>query len=113
MKATTSVIQTIGHGVWVPAFAGTTASSSQCGLEIETQIRGPCRFDRAVEPKDLSAEHVIRGAVDRFDADQLARPVAECRERSLPAIAAHHDLVISGGEPCDLQFVVALVAPEP
>src|SRR3979411_995584 len=45
--------------------------------------------------------------------DELTGFVAECRARSLPAIAAHHDAIVSGGKARDLKLVVALLAPEP
>ena len=64
-------------------------------------------------PEDLASEHMVRRAVDRLDADQLPGFIAECRERPLRAIAAHHHAIISGGEARNLQLVVALVAPEP
>src|SRR3569832_1470114 len=56
---------------------------------------------------------MVRRTVDRLDPDQLPRQEAKCRERSLRAIAAHDNAVISGGQACDLQLVLALIAPEP
>src|SRR5271169_5561591 len=52
-------------------------------LQIEAHIRRLFRSDRAAHAKDLASEHVIGGAVDRFDADELAGLVAERRERPL------------------------------
>src|SRR6201994_4074050 len=87
--------------------------SSQRFLQIEGLIRRVLRRQRAIHPETAATEHVVAGAVDGFDADELAFPVAEGGKRLLRGISAHHDLVIAGGEPRDLQLVVALIAPEP
>src|SRR5579872_1255508 len=104
----------MGRRVWVPACAGTTQSElRERGLQIEAGISRLFGLDRAVHAEDLAAEHVVGGAVDGLDADKLALLVAERGKRTLLAIAAYHDLVVSRRKPCDLQLVVALIAPEP
>src|ERR1700683_4733792 len=86
---------------------------SQRRLQVEAGIRRLFRRDRPVQPENFPSEHGIGGAVDRLDADQLSGFVTKRRERALRGIAAHHDLIISGGQACDLQLVGALIAPEP
>ena len=39
--------------------------------------------------------------------------IAERRKRSLPAIAAHHNAIVSGGQAHHLKLVGSLIAPEP
>src|ERR1700689_1298396 len=80
---------------------------------MEAEVGRLLSLDRAVQPKNLTAEHMIGRAVDRLDPDKLALFVTERRERARLAIAAHHDLIVSGGETRDLKLVVALIAPEP
>src|SRR5579863_8694450 len=88
-------------------------SDHQRTLQIEAEVGRLFSLDRAVQPKNLAAEHMIGRAVDRLDADKLALFVTERRERARLAVAAHHNLIVSGGETRDLELVVALVAPEP
>src|SRR6476620_9939815 len=83
--------------------------STQRALEIKTRIGRLLRRDRAIGGQQPSSEHVVAGAVDGFDADEFFSLVAERRERSLGAIAAHNDAVIAGGEPRDLQLVGSLI----
>jgi len=71
------------------------ASLTQRTLQIEAEIRRLPRFDRPVQPKDLAAKHVVRRTVDRLDADEKSGFVAKGRERSLGAVAAHHDAVVN------------------
>src|SRR6266436_1333244 len=52
------------------------------GLEIEAEIRRLFRRDRPVHAENLPSEHVVRGVVDGFDADQHALLVAEGGERA-------------------------------
>src|SRR5581483_11797233 len=85
----------------------------QRALEIESRIARLFRRQRARHRQEAAAEHVISGAVDRLDAEQLVAAIAERRKRLLRGIAAHHDAIVAGSQPRDLQLVVALVAPEP
>src|SRR5260370_2386073 len=86
---------------------------SQRRLQIESEISRLFRRDRPVHAKNFAPENMVRGTIDRLDADELSGLVAKRRERSLRAIAAHYDAVVAGGQACDLELVVALVAPEP
>ena len=61
-------------------------SLRQGTLQIEAGIGRLLRRDRTVGKKAAS-EHVIAGAVDGFDADELPGLVAKGGERALPAIA--------------------------
>src|SRR3979490_956665 len=88
-------------------------SLRQGSLQIETGIGRLRRCDGPVHPEGTPAEHVVGGAIDGLDADELPVLVAEGGKRSLRTIAAHHDLVIAGGQARNLQLVVALIAPEP
>src|SRR5579872_7047699 len=82
-------------------------------LQIETGVSRLFGIDRPVEAEKLPTEHVVAGAIDGLDADELARLVAEGRKGARVSVAAHHDLVVTGGEARNLQLVVALIAPEP
>src|SRR5256885_7387663 len=86
---------------------------SQGSLQIEADIRRLRRLDRPVHGKDAAPEHVIRRTIDGLHTDELPGFVAKCRKRSPPAIAPHHDAIISGGQARDLKLVLALIAPEP
>src|SRR5579872_3281074 len=86
---------------------------NQRRLQIETGVGHLSGIDRPVEAEKLPAEHVVAGAIDGLDADELARLVAKGRKRARVPIAAHHDLVVTGGEARNLELVVALIAPEP
>ena len=95
-----------------PGFAGTTSTKPARSSDRSCDPP-PAPARSSGSAKQPPAEHVIAGAVDRLDADELSGFVAERRERSLPAVAAHHDAIIAGGQARDLKLVGALVAPEP
>src|SRR5579872_6395006 len=86
---------------------------NQRRLQIETGVGRLFGIDRPVEAEKLPTEHVVAGAIDGLDADELARLVAKGRKRARVSGATHHDLVVAGGEARNLQLVVALIAPEP
>src|SRR5206468_11938450 len=61
--------------------------STERALQIEAAVSRLLGRDRAVRGKQAPAEHVVAGAVDRLDADELPGFVAERRERPLRTIA--------------------------
>src|SRR5215218_2378821 len=87
--------------------------STERALQVEAAISRLLGRDRPVSGKQPPSEHVVAGAVDGFDADELPGFVAERGERPLRAIAAHRYLVIAGGQSHHLQLVGTLIAPEP
>src|SRR5262249_16104384 len=86
---------------------------AQRALQIEAGIARLLRRDRTAGTQQAAAEHVVAGAVDGFDAEELVALVAEGRELPLLAVPAHHDAVVAGGEAHHLHLVRSLVAPEP
>src|SRR4051794_27595177 len=86
---------------------------SQGTLQIESGIGRLLRRNRAVDGKEAPPEHMVPGAVDGFNADELPGFVTEGGECSRAAIAAHHHLVIARRQTRDLKLVRTLVAPEP
>src|ERR1700754_5232309 len=96
-----------------PLISPTICSLSQRALQIETEIRRLLRRYRAIGSQEPSPEHVIAGAVDGLDTDQLPALVAERGESPLLHAAAQCDVIIAGGETRYLQLVAALIAPEP
>ena len=62
--------------------------------------------------EDAAGGDVVGGAVDGFDADEPAGAGAEDREAAAFRVAADHRLIVADNEAGDLQFEVALVAPE-
>src|SRR5262245_58262320 len=78
---------------------------TQRAFEIEAGVARLLRRDRAACAEQAAAKHVIAGAVNGFDAEQLFALVAERRELPLLAIPPHHHAVVAGSEPHHLQLV--------
>src|SRR5579872_1344094 len=56
---------------------GHARTLNQRRLQVEPRVGDLFGIDRPVEAEKLAAEHVVAGAIDRLDADKLARLVAE------------------------------------
>src|SRR5881397_3674321 len=87
--------------------------STERALQVEARISRLLGRDRPVTGKQPPSKHVVAGAVDGLDTDELPGFIAERGERACGRIATHHDLVITGGQSHHLQLVGALIAPEP
>src|SRR5271163_888734 len=83
------------------------------GPQVETFVgclfRRQCRVTRQQPP----GYDMVGSSIDRFDADQPPAAEAEYREISVSRIAAQNRCVVANGNAGDLQFQIALVAPEP
>ena len=56
---------------------------------------------------------MIARLVDGFDREQRAAAIAEDGERTGRGVTTHHRRVVTIGDAYDLQFLIALIAPEP
>ena len=74
-----------------------------------------CLFRRQsrVTRQQPSGDDMIGRSIDRFDADQPPAAEAEYREIAIGRVAAENRGVVVCRNAGDLQFQIALVAPEP
>ena len=81
--------------------------------QIEPRVRRLLRRKRRSRADDAPRGHVVGAAVDGLDHRELAVAETEGRESARRGIAAHHPAVDAVREAGDLQFEIALIAPEP
>src|SRR5271166_4596003 len=82
-------------------------------LQIVALVRGLCRGQARVSGEQPAGNDMVGWPVDRLDADQPIARKTEYREAAAFGIAAQDGHIVANGDPSDLQFEVALIAPEP
>ena len=82
-------------------------------LQIITLVGGLRRGEVRVASQHPAGDDMIRRPVHRFDPDQSIPGKTEYREAATIRMSAQCREIVTGGEPGDLQFKIALIAPEP
>src|SRR5271168_2184153 len=80
--------------------------------QVEPQVRRLLRRDRCSRGDDSPRRHVVGAAVDGLDHRELAAAETEGGESARRGVAAHYPAVDAVRESGDLQFEIALIAPE-